>query len=183
MAPAAAVAAMDKEALFRRLIKDYGAALRYFVLRRVGNPTDAEEVAQQALVEAATNLAAYRGEAEISTWTFGIASNLIRNHINRSPERRYVFEPADVLDLLEDPTSDPFDVLSRRQVMNIVVAKLGELPKGMAEALLLVSVDGLSYEDTASQLGVPVGTVRSRVSRARATLRALLRDAGFDEQA
>ena len=171
----------DKEKLFRGLIKDYGAALHYFVLRRVGNQTDAEEVAQQALVEAATSLTAFRGEAEISTWTFGIATNLIRNHINRSPERRYIFESDDVLDLLEDPASNPFDLLARRQAMRIVAGKLAELPTGMAEALILVSVDGLSYEDTALKLGVPVGTVRSRVSRARAAIRALLRDAGCDE--
>lgn len=172
--------AQDKEKLFRDLIRDYGAALHYFVLRRVGNQTDAEEVAQQALVEAAVSLTAYRGEAEVSTWTFGIATNLIRNHLNRSPQRRYVFESADILEEQEDPTGNPFDLLARRQAMNIVACKLDELPVGMAEALILVCVDGLSYEDTALQLGVPVGTVRSRISRARAAIRALLREAGCD---
>jgi RNA polymerase sigma factor (sigma-70 family) len=170
----------DKEKLFRGLIKEYGAALHYFVLRRVGNQTDAEDVAQQALVEAAVSLTAYRGEAEVSTWTFGIATNLIRNHLNRSPQRRYVFESADILEEQEDPTGNPFDLLARRQAMKIVACKLGELPAGMAEALILVSVDGLSYEDTALQLGVPVGTVRSRISRARAAIRTLLREAGCD---
>ncbi|MDR6536944.1 RNA polymerase sigma factor [Variovorax soli] len=178
--PRQPVAAQDKEKVFRGLVKDYGAALHYFVLRRVGNPTDAEEVAQQALVEAAASFTAFRGEAEVSTWTFGIATNLIRNHLNRSPERRYVFESADILEEQEDPSGNPFDLLARRQAMHIVACKLGELPSGMAEALILVSVDGLSYEDTALQLGVPVGTVRSRISRARSAIRALLREAGCD---
>ncbi|VTU27204.1 Sigma-24 [Variovorax sp. PBS-H4] len=179
--PRQPIEAEDKEKLFRGLVKDYGAALHYFVLRRVGNQTDAEEVAQQAMVEAAVSFTAYRGEAEVSTWTFGIATNLIRNHLNRSPQRRYVFESADILEEQEDPTGNPFDLLARRQAMNIVACKLDELPVGMAEALILVCVDGLSYEDTALQLGIPVGTVRSRISRARAAIRALLRESGCDE--
>lgn len=171
----------DRERLFRDLVREYGPALRYFVLRRVGNETDAEEVAQQALVEAAISLSAFRGDAEISTWTFGIATNLIRNHLNRSPQRRYIFESTDILDEQEDPKSNPFDLVARRQAMDIIAGKLDELPSSMAEALILVSVDGLSYKDTALQLGVPVGTVRSRVSRARTAIRALLRQAGCDE--
>jgi RNA polymerase sigma-70 factor (ECF subfamily) len=166
------------EQLFRGLLADYGKALHYFVLRRVGNDTDAADIAQQAFVEAATSLTAFRGEAEISTWIFGIAANLVRNHLNRAPQRRYTFEDPEVLEEREAPDLDPCEALARRQLMDAVASQVAALPRCMSEALLLVSVEGLSYEDAARRLGVPVGTVRSRVSRARAAIRQGMDHAG-----
>lgn len=74
------------EALFRRFIADCGLALRYFILKKQGNKTNAAELAQQTLVEALTNLRGHRGEASFSTWVFGITSNIALNHVNRTAQ-------------------------------------------------------------------------------------------------
>jgi RNA polymerase sigma factor (sigma-70 family) len=165
----------ERDELFRKLVADYGHALHYFVLRRVGNETDAAEIAQQAFVEASLSLNSFRGEAGVSTWIFGIATNLARNHLNRAPHRRHQFESSDVLDDHEAPNTNPCELLERRQTMAIVAEAIEALPPAMSEALLLVSVEGLSYEEAAEQLQVPLGTVRSRISRARSHIRTRLR--------
>ncbi len=163
------------EALFRQLVRDYGRPLYYFILRRVRHETDAEDLAQQAFVEAAASYSRFRGEAELSTWLFGIATNLTRNYLSRSPQRRHQFETTDQLEEFEAPQPGPCDQLILTESVRQLHLAMSALPKGSADALMLVGVDGLSYEDAARQLGVPVGTVRSRVSRARAEVRQKLR--------
>jgi RNA polymerase sigma factor (sigma-70 family) len=160
-----------KERLGRCLTPEYRRSLYYFVLRRVGNPDEAEDLAQQALVEATQHIHRFRGEAEVSTWVHGIALNLARNHLSRSPQRRMVFESDEILEESESPNSDPCDKAIQRQALVQLSEALRSLPEGSVRALMLVAVDGLSYEDAAAELGVPVGTIRSRVSRARAEVR------------
>lgn len=166
--------AVVEERLRRCLTPEYRRSLYYFVLRRVGNPDEAEDLAQQALVEATQHIHRFRGEAEVSTWVHGIALNLARNHLSRSPQRRMVFESDEVLEESESPNSDPCDKAIQRQALVHLSEALRSLPEGSVQALMLVAVDGLSYEDAAAELGVPVGTIRSRVSRARAEVRQRL---------
>lgn len=156
------------------LTPEYRRSLYYFVLRRVGNPDEAEDIAQQALVEAAQHIDRFRGEAEVTTWVHGIALNLARNHLSRSPQRRMLFESDEVLEESESPNSDPCDQAIQRQALVQLSEALSGLPEGSVRALMLVAVDGLSYEEAASELGVPIGTIRSRVSRARAEVRQRL---------
>jgi RNA polymerase sigma factor (sigma-70 family) len=168
----------EREKLFRDLVSGYGRALHYFVLRHVGNETEAADIAQQALAEAAISIKSFRGESGVSTWVFGIATNLARNYLNRAPHRRYVFESPDVLDEHKAPDNDPCDQLERQQTIAALSAAIDKLPPNMSSALMLVAMDGLSYEEAAQRLGIPLGTVRSRVSRARALIREQLRKAG-----
>lgn len=156
------------------LTPEYRRSLYYFVLRRVGNPDEAEDIAQQALVEAAHHIDRFRGEAEVTTWVHGIALNLARNHLSRSPQRRMVFESDEVLEACESPNSDPCDQAVQRQALVHLGEAMRSLPEGSVQALMLVAVDGLSYEEAATELSVPIGTIRSRVSRARAEIRQRL---------
>ncbi|HVZ45041.1 MAG TPA: RNA polymerase sigma factor [Ramlibacter sp.] len=165
--------------LFRGLVKEYGASLYYFVLKRVGHPDDAADITQQAFVEAACSLTSYRREAEISTWIFGIATNLARNHVNRAPQYRHRFETDEILEGCESPDLSPCESMSQRQALDLVSEAIATLPLEMSQALKLVAVEELSYEDASIELNVPVGTVRSRVSRARAAVRKYMRDAGY----
>lgn len=158
------------------LTPEYRRSLYYFVLRRVGNPDEAEDIAQQALVEAAHHIDRFRGEAEVTTWVHGIALNLARNHLSRSPQRRMVFESDEVLEASESPNSDPCDQAIQRQALVHLGDALRGLPEGSVQALMLVAVDGLSYEEAATELSVPIGTIRSRVSRARAEIRQRMQD-------
>lgn len=164
-------AGQEHDGLFRKMIADHAMALRYFVLKRVGNPDDAAEIVQHAFVEAACGFSSYRGQAELSTWLYGIALNLARNHINRCPTRRHVFEGEEELDSHESATDEPSVQASRRQSLSLASRAMESLPPEMRKALHLVAVEELSYEQAAEQLDVPVGTVRSRVSRARALVR------------
>lgn len=163
------------EDLFRKLVTEYGRPLYYFILRKVRHDADAEDLAQQAFVEAAASYSRFRGEAELSTWLFGIATNLTRNYLSRSPYRRHQFETADLLEDFEAPQPGPCDQMILTESVRQLHLAISALPKGSADALMLVGVDGLSYEEAARRLGVPVGTVRSRVSRARAEVRQKLR--------
>jgi len=173
-----ALSAQERETLFRDLVSSYGRALHYFVLRHVGNETDAADIAQQAFAEASLSIKSFRGESGVSTWIFGIATNLARNYLNRAPHRRYVFESPDVLNEHKGPDNDPCDQLERQQTIGALSAAIDKLPPNMSNALMLVSMDGLSYEEAARRLGIPLGTVRSRVSRARAFIREHMQQAG-----
>ncbi|MBC7602617.1 MAG: RNA polymerase sigma factor [Ramlibacter sp.] len=175
----APISAAAKDALFRNLVKEYSASLYYFVLKRVGHPDDAADIAQQAFVEAACSFTSFRGEAELSTWIFGIATNLARNHIGRAPQHRHRFETDEVLDTCESADLLPCESLSQRQGLELVSQAIDLMSPEMSQALILVVIDELSYEDAASGLDVPVGTVRSRVSRGRAAVRQHLTKAGY----
>jgi RNA polymerase sigma factor (sigma-70 family) len=178
-AAAQAPDAATRDVLFRDLVKEYGTSLYYFVLKRVRHADDAADIAQQAFVEAACSLTSYRGEAELSTWIFGIATNLARNHVSRAPQHRHRFESDDVLESCESPVVQPCESLSHRQGLELVNEAMKAMPREMALALNLVAVEEMSYEEAALELKIPVGTVRSRVSRARAAVRQHLRGAGY----
>ncbi|WP_228488227.1 RNA polymerase sigma factor [Caenimonas koreensis] len=175
----APVTGAAKDALFRDLVKEYSASLYYFVLKRVGHPDDAADIAQQAFVEAACSFTSFRGEAELSTWIFGIATNLARNHVSRAPQHRHRFETDDVLEACESADLQPCESLSQRQGLELVSQAIEMMSADMSQALLLVVVDELSYEEAAAELNVPVGTVRSRVSRGRSAVRKHLTNAGY----
>ena len=115
--------------------------------------------------------ASFRGESQLSTWLYGIALNLVRNHLSRSPQRLYRFEDQSALDATAGAGPNPEQQYAMSQLVRVLHAELDELMPEMREVLLLVALDDMPYEDAATLLAVPVGTVRSRVSRARAHLR------------
>ncbi|MBI5259176.1 MAG: sigma-70 family RNA polymerase sigma factor [Burkholderiales bacterium] len=157
--------------VFNQLVAEHQERLYRFVLRRIGDATEAEDIAQQAFVEAALGYAEWRGESQLSTWLYGIAMNLVRNHLSRAPQRQYRFEDEDALAELPGHGPNPEQQLTLDQQMQLLQRELADLGDDMREVLMLVSLDELSYEDAAARLDVPVGTVRSRVSRARSQLR------------
>jgi len=169
----------DDDRLLRDLVQSHNARLQRFIMRHIGNPSDAEDLAQQAFVEAARSYRSFRGESQLSTWLYGIALNLVRNHLSRSPEQRYQFVGEQALLDAESPDGAPEHLAERRQAMSLLQESLNELPENMRQILLMVGVDDLSYEDAAAMLTVPIGTVRSRLSRARAALREKMQAKGL----
>lgn len=170
----------ETETLFRQLVHDHQKRLHRFILKYIGNSADAEDLVQQAFVEAARSYASYRGDSALSTWLYGIAMNLTRNFLSRAPHRKYTFEDEQSLSHLASHAPDPAEAMTQRQALNALQAELVELPAEMREVLLLVALDEVSYEEAAVMLSIPVGTVRSRVSRARAKLRQRLDEAGIE---
>lgn len=170
----------DTETLFRQLVNDHQKRLYRFILKNIGNSADAEDLMQQAFAEAARSYATFRGESALSTWLYGIAMNLTRNYLSRAPHRKYGFENDESLEHLAADSVDPAEALAQRQALCALQRELAELPDEMREVLLLVALDELSYEEAAVMLSIPVGTVRSRVSRARTKLRQRLEEAGIE---
>ena len=166
------------DTVFRELVAQHKERLYRFVLKHIGHSTEAEDLAQQAFVEAARTFETFRGESQLSTWLYGIAMNLVRNHLSRSPQRLYRFEDESALDDTPTDTADPCKHLEMTQMVRMLDNELAGLMPEMREVLLLVALDDMSYEAAAELLSVPIGTVRSRVSRARAQLRRRFEAAG-----
>ena len=166
--------APSDEAIFQRLVHDHQQRLYRFIVKHIGWGTDAEDLTQQAFVEAANSFASFKGDSELSTWLYGIAMNLVRNYLSRSPHRRYQFEDEESLAHTSSERPDPSEQLAHTQTVQALQKALDELPREMRDVLLLVAYEELSYEDAAVMLSIPVGTVRSRVSRARSALRKRL---------
>jgi RNA polymerase sigma-70 factor (ECF subfamily) len=168
----------DDDAIFRDLVAAHGQRLFRFVLRRIGNATEAEDLAQQAFVEAAQAYRGFRGDSQLSTWLYGIAMNLVRNHLSRAPCRLYAFEDESTLEQQACARPDPERQYELSGLMRLLDRELATLMPEMREVLLLVALDDISYEDAAALLSLPIGTVRSRISRARTQLRRRFAESG-----
>ncbi|WP_211091458.1 sigma-70 family RNA polymerase sigma factor [Pseudothauera rhizosphaerae] len=171
------------EQRFGLLVRQHQSRLYRFVLRNIGNHSDAEDIAQQAFVEAYRAMASFRGESELSTWLYGIAMNLVRNYLNRAPHRVREYESDEVLESMPDGGDGPEALTGRAQVMTQLAGLVEQLPAELQQIFMLVAIDGLSYDEAAVMLEIPVGTVRSRLFRARDAiktrcpeLRELLKD-------
>lgn len=165
--------------LLRALVIKHSDRLQRFIMKHIGNATEAEELAQQAFVEAAASYKAFRGESQLSSWLYGIALNLVRNYLSRAPERRHDFVSDAALDVQSSPDLSPEDIVAQNQTISLLEESIRELPENMREILLLVGFEEISYEEAATLLTVPVGTIRSRLSRARTALREKMRQKGL----
>lgn len=168
----------NQEELFRELIASHQKRLYRFVIKYIDHPDDAADITQQAFVEAARTIANFRGDSKLSTWLFGIAMNMVRNYLSRAPHRVYRFETDESLTALPCNTLDPSDSLIQKELLILAEKAFSDLPIEMSEVLALVAIDEISYQDAADKLHIPLGTVRSRVSRARAVMREHFSQAG-----
>ena len=168
----------DQEVLFKELMKEHQKRLYRFVIRYIDQADDAADITQQAFVEAARTIHCFRGDSKLSTWLYGIAMNMVRNYLSRAPHRVYRFESDEVLSNLICPEPDPSDSFEQRELLALVEGAFSGLPQEMSEVLSLVAIDEISYHEAAEILAIPLGTVRSRVSRARNVLRAHFIKAG-----
>jgi RNA polymerase sigma-70 factor (ECF subfamily) len=168
----------EEDFLLHTLVREHSGRLQRFIIKHIGNSADAEDLAQQAFMEAARSYRTFRGESQLSTWLYGIALNLVRNHLSRSPECRYYFVGEEAL--AERPANDltPEGRVEQNEIMRLLQESLEELPPNMRTILLMVGLEDVTYEQAAAVLTVPIGTVRSRLSRARAALRTKLRHKG-----
>jgi RNA polymerase sigma factor (sigma-70 family) len=156
-----------------RLIHQHGRRLRNFIRRRVANAADVEDLMQDTYLETLRCLDRYRGTARPETWMFGIALNLVRNHYKRAAHRPLLEDEA-LIDAREQETAqDPLDILEQHQVFGRLSKAMDRLPQESVTVLTLVIDERLTYEQAAERLRIPVGTVRSRLSRARAILKGV----------
>jgi RNA polymerase sigma-70 factor, ECF subfamily len=162
----------DKQA-FNLLVTKYQHKVMNLVNRYVNNPSDAADVAQEVFISAYRFLPSFRNDSAFYTWLFRIAVNTAKNYLtssNRRPQGVDVdiddAEQYDSADVLRDIAS-PEGLLSSEQVRKTVMDALQELPEDLRTVITLREIEGLSYDEIADVIGSPVGTVRSRIFRAR----------------
>lgn len=143
-----------------------------FVQRYVRNMEDAEDVVQNTFMEAVRCADRFSGLSKPSTWLFGIALNLARNQVRRNCADKYEVMDDAFMDQLEDAHADPEHLAELRQIAGKVEMLLNGLPANIRATFEAVMDGESTYEQAAEQLHIPVGTVRSRVSRVRAAVRA-----------
>jgi len=165
---AAAPVALDITKLYR----EHRTHLLRFVQRYVRSAEDAEDVVQNTFMEAMRCADRFSGLSKPSTWLFGIALNLARNQVRRNCADMYEMVDETFMDQIVDHHADPAMLIELRQIASKVEAMLNELPPKIRTTFEAVLDGEATYEEAAEQLHVPIGTVRSRVSRVRAAVRA-----------
>ena len=171
----------DREA-FGLLVGKYQRRLLRLVMRLVRDPAEAEDVTQEAFIKAYRALANFRGESAFYTWLYRIGVNTAKNWL--AAHGRRVQTVSTIVDDENDgfeETLQPRDeetpdrVLMSRQIGETVNAAMEALPEDLRTAISLREIEGLSYEEIAQVMDCPIGTVRSRIFRAREAIAARLR--------
>ena len=159
---------------FSALVREYRKPVYCFVLRHIGRPADAEDIAQQTFVEAYGALASFRGQSSLSTWLYGIAMNIVRNYLNRAPHRVRHYESDEVLTMLPADEDGPDTLVQRMELLTTLYSEVALLNEDLRQVFMLVAIEGRSYEEAARMLAIPIGTVRSRLFRAREVIKERL---------
>lgn len=165
-----------RQAAFTEIVTRHAHRLHAICLRVLGSHADAEEAVQETFVRLARRAGDFRGDAALSTWLYRVAHNVCTDRI-RHEARRPRVPVADVA-VLAEPAGDDEQASDARADLGEVGRHLARLDETSRTLLLLIAVDGLSYAEAAEATGMAVGTVKSRVSRARVRLGELLQADG-----
>ena len=179
----ARVLAGDADA-FEPLVTENQTKVYHLALRLLGNEADAADAAQDALIRAYTSLSSFRGDSRFSVWLYRLTNNICIDFLRRQKRANTVSlqtedddgEPSE-LDL-PDETWSPEIVAERAEDARAVREAMAALPLALREILTRREVGGLSYEELADALHLELGTVRSRLNRARKKLCVFLTESG-----
>jgi RNA polymerase sigma-70 factor (ECF subfamily) len=172
----------DKGA-FDLLVQKYQHKVVKLVMRYVRNPAEAEDVAQEAFIKAYRALPQFRGDSAFYTWLYRIAINTAKNAVasrDRSPVEHGLDlqdseESWDMQGRLKDPDT-PEGLALTEEIRSTVNSAIEALPQDLRTAIVLRELEGMSYEEIATAMDCPVGTVRSRIFRAREAIDKRLRE-------
>jgi RNA polymerase sigma-70 factor (ECF subfamily) len=171
----------DKQA-FGLLVSKYQRKLGRLLSRFIRDPGEVEDVAQEAFIKAYRALPSFRGDSAFYTWLYRIGINTAKNYLvalgRRAPtvtefdsDEAESFEDGEQLRDINTPES----MLMSKEIGSTVNAAMEDLPEDLRTAITLREIEGLSYEEIASIMNCPIGTVRSRIFRAREAIAARLR--------
>jgi RNA polymerase sigma-70 factor (ECF subfamily) len=157
---------------FEALVVKYQRRIARHVARYAKAAGDVEDVVQETFIRAYRGLASFRGDSSFYSWLYRIATNAALSHLRRRPadvllgdeapeEREDAFEPG------VSDAENPERTLMAKQIAETVQRALAKLQPELAEALMLYEVEGKPYAEIAGMLGIPIGTVRTRIFRAR----------------
>jgi RNA polymerase sigma-70 factor (ECF subfamily) len=171
----------DKQA-FELLVEKYQRKLARLLSRFIRDPAEVEDVTQEAFIKAYRALPAFRGDSAFYTWLYRIGINTAKNYLmamgRRAPTSTEVeaeeaegFEEGEQLRDINTPES----VLLSNEIAKTVNATIEGLPEELRKAIQMREIEGMSYEDIAQAMDCPIGTVRSRIFRAREAIAEQLR--------
>ena len=170
----------DKRA-FDLLVRKYQHKVVGVISRYISDWSECQDVAQEAFIRAYRAIGAFRGDSQFYTWVYKIATNTAKNYLvsqgRRPPTDDIGVEDAVQLDggaRLKDRATPEHELL-RQEIEQTVFATVEQLPEDLRTAITLREVDGLSYEEIAEAMNCPIGTVRSRIFRARDAIDEKLR--------
>jgi RNA polymerase sigma-70 factor (ECF subfamily) len=171
----------DKRA-FELLVSKYQRKIFRLLSRLIRDSAEIEDVAQEAFIKAYRALPNFRGESAFYTWLYRIAINTAKNHLVAQGRRAPTSTEAEVEDAESFDDADqlrdvntPDSMLQSRQVGEAVNRAIEKLPEDLRTAIVLRELEGLSYEEIAESMNCPIGTVRSRIFRAREAIASELR--------
>lgn len=176
----AALRTRDERA-FNTLVMRFQDRVFNLVYRLLGSPEDARDVAQEVFVSVFEKIETYRGESSLGTWIFRIATNHAKNRI-KYLARRHDRKQDSLDDLLAQPSESRFsakvprpdEAASQGEISQLVDRALGQLDEEQRIVVVLRDIEGQSYEDIVTITGLNLGTVKSRIHRARQRLKELL---------
>jgi RNA polymerase sigma-70 factor (ECF subfamily) len=169
------------KAAFDLLVIKYQSRIINLVSRFVRNHSDAQDVTQDAFIKAYRALPNFRGESAFYTWLYRIAVNTAKNFLALQVSRRTADMEPDVSEMEQIDGSDtlkdlatPEHLLLTKEIQDTVVRAIDDLPEDLRTAISLRELEGLSYEEIAEAMNCPIGTVRSRIFRAREAIDKVL---------
>lgn len=168
---------------FRRMVAENQNRIFGYLLRMLGNPQEAEEVAQEVFIAAFRFIGSFRGEGSVTTWLLKIASNMYKNRIRYNVRRRRSKETS-IDDIIERPTfrplgergDSPEGILASKELADALEEAIQALPDDFREVLVLRDIELMPYAQIQESTGLPEGTIKSRLHRARHQLSLLLKE-------
>lgn len=174
--------ALGEEISFVELVRRHQQAVVSYLARLLGNASRAEELGQEVFVRVFRHRASYDDQAQFTTWCYTIATNLARDEI-RARRRRPAAAGSEALDAISDRGDGPSASLERRELRGRVRRALDGLQPQFREVLTLRDLEGCSYEEIAALLQMELGTVKSRINRARSAFKeAFMAFGGMKEE-
>jgi RNA polymerase sigma-70 factor (ECF subfamily) len=169
----------DKSA-FDLLVRKYQHRIAAVVSRFIRDYGECQDVVQDSFIKAYKSLNSFRGDSQFYTWMYRIAVNTAKNHLasrKRRPGTDVELEDAEFIEggIYVQNNDTPEHELLREELAQVVSKVLAQLPDEIRQAITLREMEGLSYEEIAEVMNSPVGTVRSRIFRAREAIDARLR--------
>lgn len=157
---------------FNELIERYDRYIYNLAYRMAGNTTDAADLTQEIFIHLHKKLISFRGEAAFSTWLYRLAINYCRDWLRKESRRM----PSTEIDesVLQDSGIGPSQLYEQKELQSLVQSAILSLPESQRIVIILHDIQGYNYQDIADITDVPVGTVKSRLARARLKLAELL---------
>lgn len=152
---------------FEAAVAPHERQVYFTCLHMMGNREDAEDCAQEAMLKAFRGFSRFQGRSKVSTWLYSIATNVCLDALRKRKDTLSLDAMREAGWETADGAPEAYERLEASERKRLIKEALGEMPAEFRAALTLVDLQGLSYQDAAEALGLPLGTVKSRLSRAR----------------